>query len=84
MAQVNIRMDDDLKHRGDELFNELGISMAAAVNMFVAQSVREGGIPFPVTTKKDPFYSAENMKVLRSSIAAAEAGKLTAHELIEE
>jgi hypothetical protein len=37
-----------------------------------------------VTTRKAPFYSAENMKVLRKSIQEAEEGKLTAHELIEE
>ena len=84
MAQVNIRMDDELKRRGDILFNELGINMAAAVNMFVAQAVRDGGIPFPVTTQADPFFSASNMKVLRRSIQDAEAGQLTAHELIEE
>lgn len=83
MAQVNIRLDDDLKNRADELFEELGLNMTTAVTMFVRQSVREGGIPFDVTTKVDPFYSEDNMRVLRRAIQDADNGKLTPHELIE-
>jgi DNA-damage-inducible protein J len=84
MAQVNIRIDDDLKARADNIFNELGLNMTTAFTMFIRQTVRQGGIPFEVTTRKDPFYSAENMKVIRKSIQKAEEGKLTAHELIDE
>jgi DNA-damage-inducible protein J len=84
MAQVNIRIDDDLKIRADSIFDELGLNMTTAFTMFIRQTIRQGGIPFDVTTRKDPFYSAENMKVLRKSIQEAEEGKLTAHELIED
>jgi DNA-damage-inducible protein J len=82
MAQVNIRMDDDLKVQADRLFDELGLNMTTAFTMFVRQSVRQGCIPFEVTA--DPFYGASNMRVLRQSIKEANEGKLTAHELIEE
>ncbi|MFV0497246.1 MAG: type II toxin-antitoxin system RelB/DinJ family antitoxin [Candidatus Fimivivens sp.] len=84
MAQVNIRLDDDLKSRADVLFDELGLNMSTAVNLFVRQAVRQGGIPFEITTKTDPFYSEANMKVLRKAIQGAERGKLTAHDLIED
>lgn len=84
MAQVNIRIDDALKEQGDKLFAALGLNFSTAVSVFVSQAVREGGIPFPLTTQVDPFYSESNMKVLRQSIKEAEAGKLTAHELMEE
>jgi len=84
MAQVNIRIDDDLKVRADNIFEELGLNMTTAFTMFIRQTIRQGGIPFEITTRKDPFYNAENMKVLRKSIQEAEEGKLTAHELIEE
>lgn len=83
MAQVNIRMDDELKRSGDELFNELGISMSAAVNMFVAQAVRDGGIPFSITTRSDPFYSDSNIKALQKSIKEADNGRVTPHDLLE-
>jgi len=84
MAQVNIRLDDGLKEKADLLFEELGLNMTTAVNIFVRQVVRQGGIPFDITVNTDPFYSASNMKVLKQSIADADAGKLTEHELIEE
>ena len=84
MAQVNIRIDDELKIRADNIFEELGLNMTTAFTMFIRQTIRQGGIPFEITTRKDPFYNEENMKVLRQSIKEANEGKLTAHELIEE
>ena len=76
MAQVNIRIDDELKTRADNIFEELGLNMTTAFTMFIRQTIRQGGIPFEVTTRTDPFYSVENMKVLRQSIKEAEEGKL--------
>jgi len=83
MAQVNIRIDDGLKEEADSLFDELGLNMTTAFTMFVRQSVRQGGIPFDITTNIDPFYSAKNMKALIQSIKEADEGKLSEHELIE-
>ena len=83
MPQVNIRIDDGLKERADFLFDELGLNMTTAINMFVKQVVRQGRIPFDITIHTDPFYSDSNMRVLRQSIADADAGKLTEHNLIE-
>ena len=83
MAQVNIRIDDELKARADNIFNELGLNMTTAFTMFVRQTIRQGGIPFEITTRTDPFFNTENMKALRQSIKEADEGKLTAHELIE-
>jgi DNA-damage-inducible protein J len=84
MAQINIRIDDELKSRADSIFEELGLNMTTAFTMFIRQTIRQGGIPFEITTRTDPFYNAENMKLLRESIKKAEEGKLTVHELIEE
>ena len=81
MAQVNIRIDNNLKERADALFDELGLNMTTAFIMFVKAAIRHNGIPFDVSI--DPFYSETNMKVLRESIRDADAGKLTEHELIE-
>ena len=84
MAQVNIRIDDNLKEQGEKLFSALGMTFSAAINIFISQAVRQGGIPFEITTKVDSFYSEANKKALRKSIQEANEGKLTAHELIEE
>lgn len=82
MANVNIRVDDNLKKDAEHIFSELGLSMSAATTVFYKQVVRSGGIPFELVL--DPFYSESNMRVLRQSIKAADEGKLTEHELIED
>ena len=84
MAQINIRIDDELKVRADHIFEELGLNMTTAFTMFIRQTIRQGGIPFEITTKPDLFYNVENMKVLHQSVKEAEEGRLAAHELIEE
>lgn len=83
MAQVNIRIDDKLKEQGDKLFGALGINFSTAVSAFVSQAVREGGMPFALTTKADQFYSESNMKVLRQSIREAEEGRVITKTLDE-
>ena len=84
MAQINIRIDDELKIRADNIFEELGLNMTTAFTMFVRQTIRQGGIPFEITTRTDPFYNVKNINILRQSIKEADEGKLTEHELIEE
>lgn len=36
-------MDSDLKAQADALFSELGMNLTTAFNIFVRQSIREGG-----------------------------------------
>ena len=84
MAQVNIRIEDELKDKADVLFNELGINMTTAFTMFIKAALRQNGIPFDVTINTDPFYSESNMRVLKQSISDMDAGiNCSAHELIE-
>lgn len=84
MAQINIRIDDNLKEQGEKLFSSLGMSFSSAVSIFVSQSIREGGLPFMVTTKTDPFYSDSNMKVLRAARDDMEAGRGIITKTIKE
>ena len=48
-SNISIRMDSDLKSAAEALFDELGMSLRTAFNIFVRQSLREGGIPFKIT-----------------------------------
>jgi len=55
-TNISIRMDADLKAQADALFSELGMNLTTAFNIFVRQSLREGGIPFEInlsTPKKE-------------------------------
>ena len=51
-TNVTIRMNTDLKKEAEELFDELGMNLSTAFNVFVRQVVREGKIPFEISTKK--------------------------------
>ncbi len=83
-TNLNIRIDKELKEQAEVFFNELGLNMTTAFNLFVRQSLRQGCIPFEITLKTDAFYNPANLKILRQSIKDAEEGKLTAHDLIED
>ena len=48
-TNISIRMASDLKAQADTLFAELGMNLCTAFNIFVRQSLREGGMPFTIT-----------------------------------
>lgn len=48
-TNISIRMDSDLKTQAEALFGELGMNLTTAFNIFVRQSLREGGIPFDIS-----------------------------------
>ena len=83
MAQVKILVDDTIKRESERIFDDIGISMSTAINIYLKAVVRENRIPFELSA--DPFYSDENMSRLRESIRQVRDGekKLTEHEIIE-
>ena len=83
MAQISFRVDDEIKKKAERTFDDIGMSMSAAINIYLKTVVRENRIPFELSA--DPFYSDENMSRLRESIRQVRDGekKLTEHEIIE-
>ena len=83
MAQVSFRVDDDIKKKAERTFDDIGISMSTAINIYLKAVVRENRIPFELSA--DPFYSDTNMSRLRESIRQVRDGEkeLTEHEIIE-
>ena len=45
-TNLNIRTDKEIKNQDEEIFNELGLNMTTAINMFLRTVIREYGIPF--------------------------------------
>ena len=41
MTNLNIRIDKELKEQAEVFFNELGLNMTTAFNIFVRQSLRQ-------------------------------------------
>ncbi|MDE7186154.1 MAG: type II toxin-antitoxin system RelB/DinJ family antitoxin [Lachnospiraceae bacterium] len=80
---VNIRIDEEIKRQAEGLLADMGLNMTTAVNIFLRQVLRTGGIPFEITTKTDDFYNPVNQQRLLNSISRLERGLGTEHELIE-
>lgn len=82
MAQISLRVDDNLKKNAEIIFNEIGLNMSTAINIFLKAVVRENKIPFELHA--DPFYSKENIEELEKRIANLKSGKSTLkeHDLI--
>lgn len=43
-TNLNIRTDKAVKDQAEEIFNELGLNMTTAVNMFLKTVIRQNGI----------------------------------------
>ena len=47
-ANINVRVDTELKQSAEELFSDLGLNMSSAITMFLKSAVSHDGIPFEV------------------------------------
>lgn len=61
-TSANLSIDADLKKAGQELYSDLGMDLSTAFTIFLKQSLRVQGIPFPV--KRD-IPNAETMSALK-------------------
>lgn len=60
-TNINVRVDSVLKQEAEDLFNELGLNMSTAINMFLRSAISHDGIPFEV---KRQAPNAETKAVL--------------------
>lgn len=44
----SVRMDKQVKQDSEQIFQELGMNLTTAINVFLRQAVRSGGFPFEV------------------------------------
>lgn len=84
MAQISFRVDDKVKLDAEKTLDTIGLSMSAAMNIFLKTIAREKRIPFELSA--DPFYSESNIRYLEQKMEDYKTGKIkfAAHELIEE
>ncbi len=66
MSQGNIciRIDENIKKQFDSLCSELGLTMSAAINIFVRRVVREQRIPFALSLND---YNEETRKAIEDA-----------------
>ena len=81
-ATFNIRMDADLKKDVDEVAKSIGLTSAAAFNVFARQFVVHKGFPFPVVAPVPTEREfSEDMDQIYS---AMKEGRYSSHDLDED
>ena len=65
-APTQIRIDADIKKQATDLFNDLGLDMSSAVNLFLHQCVLRGGLPFRVEMPRYTQRTLDAMDEARS------------------
>ena len=53
-ANINIRVDGNIKNRAQDVFSALGLDMTSAINIFLVQAIRKNGIPFELIADEPP------------------------------
>ena len=83
MTQVNFRIDDSVKESAESVLKAMGLTMSAAITMFLTKVARERRIPFEITA--DPFYSKDNIDYLEKMMSDVREGRahFSEHDLIE-
>ncbi|MDO5154757.1 MAG: type II toxin-antitoxin system RelB/DinJ family antitoxin [Eubacteriales bacterium] len=79
-STIQLRVDDELKKKSDELFNALGTDTTTAIRMFLTQALAVNGFPFEVKRVNPNPYVAlsenEMMSKLEKSREHAEKGMI--------
>ena len=79
MQTMSLRVDETLKKQAEQISGELGISLSAAVNIFLKKFVTEGGFPFALKVEPKPtgnidlsaFPTDAAVAAARSAVAAS-------------
>ena len=66
MAQISMRIDDEVKRKAEIACDALGLNMSTAINLYLVKLGNEMRIPFEVSV--DPFYAPANQKCLKSPL----------------
>ncbi len=52
LSAINVNVNSEIKKEATDIFNDMGISMSTAINMFLSQVVRTKSIPFELLSLK--------------------------------
>ena len=75
MAQISLRVDDDVKRGAEQVLNDIGLSMAAAINVFLRKVAREKRIPFELSAGMPNAETVEAIQEVKRLKANPDLGK---------
>ena len=64
-STIQLRVDDDLKNKSDELFKDLGTDTTTAIRMFLKQAIAVNGFPFEIKrVNSNPFNAMTERELI--------------------
>lgn len=83
-VSLNIRVDEVTRTEAEHIFQQLGLTMSGAINMFLKQVVREKAVP--LSMELDPMFTSrtvredleEARKLRAEGVAGVDAASLAA------
>lgn len=75
MAQISLRIDDEIKRGAEQTLSEIGLSMSAAINVFLRKVAREHRIPFELSADMPNDETAAAMQEVKKMKADPGLGK---------
>ena len=63
-ANINLRIEPEVKAKADDVFSSLGLSVTDAINVFLHAFIMEGGFPFQ---PKQPQYNRETRMAIEEA-----------------
>ena len=70
MAQINIRVDEDVKNQFEYWLDKFGMSTSTAFNLFAKAVIRERRIPFEIRGDEHDEYIFDSLKSFETNFAA--------------
>ena len=83
-TNLNIRTDKDIKDQADEIFDELGLNMTTAINMFLRATIREHGIPFELKLDEPNDTTAAAIEEGRKMMADPSAPRYSSMDALKK
>lgn len=74
-ANINIRMDANLKKQFEAFCSDMGMTMTTAVNIFARKAVRENRIPFEISGDVPNAETQEAIREVKQMKADPTLGK---------
>ena len=63
-STIQVRVDDELKSKSDQLFKDLGTDTTSAIRMFLTQAVANNGFPFEIKWVEHNPYTAMSEEMM--------------------
>ena len=75
------RLDNEIKRESEAVYNELGMNLSTAINVFLRESIRVGGFPFDVRLNK---LNKETLSALREAEQMINDANVKKYDNVEE